>query len=284
MPSSYAHYRFGHEVLKELPGYIRKKIKNYINLYNIGLHGPDILFYYKPFSLNHVNQKGFGMHDEAAIDFFEPAGQTIITMEEPDPYYAYIYGFICHYVLDSECHGYIDKKIEQSGVSHTEIEAEFDRDLMCIDGYDPITHRLTEHIHPTDFHSQIIANFFDGITEQEVKGSLESMKRYNNLLVAPKRIKRWFLYTVMGVSGNYKELHGLIINYKPNKKCKDSTEMLKKLYKNAIYQAVGLITEYEECVMNQCQLHKRYNLTFGSKETDMERADIYSIKQQQISV
>ena len=48
MPSTYAHYRFGQEVLKELPNDIKKIIIENKELYDIGLHGPDLLFYYLP--------------------------------------------------------------------------------------------------------------------------------------------------------------------------------------------------------------------------------------------
>ena len=45
MPSTYAHYTFGQEVKRHLKGDIEKIIAENIALYNIGLHGPDILFY-----------------------------------------------------------------------------------------------------------------------------------------------------------------------------------------------------------------------------------------------
>ena len=52
MPTTYAHYTFGQEVLKNLDGEIKKIIDKNIDLYNIGLHGPDILFYHKPLKSN----------------------------------------------------------------------------------------------------------------------------------------------------------------------------------------------------------------------------------------
>lgn len=73
---------------------------------------------------------------------------------------AYIYGFICHFALDRECHGYIDEKIASSGVSHAEIEAEFDRALLVKDGYDPVEKKLTEHIQPVVHNARIISRFF----------------------------------------------------------------------------------------------------------------------------
>lgn len=51
MPSTYAHYRLGQEVLKNLPAKEKRLIEQHKELFDIGLHGPDILFYYKPYTL-----------------------------------------------------------------------------------------------------------------------------------------------------------------------------------------------------------------------------------------
>ena len=64
MPSTYAHYRFGQEVLKELPNDIKKIIIENKELYDIGLHGPDLLFYYLPLKTNEINSIGYNMHEK----------------------------------------------------------------------------------------------------------------------------------------------------------------------------------------------------------------------------
>ena len=46
MPSTYAHRRFGADVLVQLPRELREKITPYRPLYDMGLHGPDLMFYY----------------------------------------------------------------------------------------------------------------------------------------------------------------------------------------------------------------------------------------------
>ena len=46
MPTSYAHYKFGQEVKGKLSGEILGIIEEYPDLFNLGLHGPDLLFYY----------------------------------------------------------------------------------------------------------------------------------------------------------------------------------------------------------------------------------------------
>ena len=50
MPTTYTHYRFGMDVLSQLPDSLKKEIEKNLSLYHIGLHGPDILFYYKALS------------------------------------------------------------------------------------------------------------------------------------------------------------------------------------------------------------------------------------------
>lgn len=83
--------------------------------------------------------------------------------------FAYLYGFICHFVLDHSCHGYIEEKIQKSGVTHAEIEVEFDRMLLEKHGHNPITSHLTNHI-PTDATcAGVIVEFFPEVTKQEVQ-------------------------------------------------------------------------------------------------------------------
>lgn len=73
MPSTYAHYCFGKAVYRRLPQEIQEEIKAYSPLYMTGLHGPDILFYYKPLKPNAINRIGYGMHGRPAVEFFEKA-------------------------------------------------------------------------------------------------------------------------------------------------------------------------------------------------------------------
>ena len=62
MPSTYAHYTFGEWMLPLFPAKIRALIQENRALYDIGLHGPDILFYYKALCSNEVNAVGYKMH------------------------------------------------------------------------------------------------------------------------------------------------------------------------------------------------------------------------------
>ena len=51
MPSLYAHYRFGKELCMSLPEPARTYALRYRELFDLGLQGPDILFFTIPFTI-----------------------------------------------------------------------------------------------------------------------------------------------------------------------------------------------------------------------------------------
>ncbi len=272
MPSTYAHYRFGQEIKQHLIGREKRIVEKYSELFDIGLHGPDILFYYRPIKSNPVNSVGFGTHAKPGKDFFIHAIKVINRHKKKERYMAYAYGVICHFALDMTCHGYVDEKIAESGISHTEIEVEFDRELMLHDGLDPLRQSLTDHIKPTYENERVIAQFYPGVTAKNVHRALRGMIFYNRLLIAPSRIKRKFINFILKITGNYKEIHGLFVNFEKNPKCADSTLKLMSLYHVALKRAMVLIEEFGGDCSNICcdenSLNDLYRYTFGSKLLD----------------
>ena len=82
MPGTYAHYAFGKKVLLDAFLSPILEIKNIIlknmDLFFIGLHGPDILLYYKPLIYNNPTSKlGHKIHNENSNIFFEKARSII---------------------------------------------------------------------------------------------------------------------------------------------------------------------------------------------------------------
>ena len=138
MPSTYAHYQFGQEVQKKLPEELSSIISHHMPLYQIGLHGPDILFYYHALFPNSVNHMAYRIHEKKASYFIRKSLVTLKSLSNPEAGLAYMFGFICHFALDSECHSYIEFKIRQNGITHTEIETDFDRRLLLDAGKDPV--------------------------------------------------------------------------------------------------------------------------------------------------
>lgn len=263
MPASYAHYTFGSNVLSKLDNIqVKQLLLAQHPLFDIGLHGPDILFYYKPITSNHVTKTGYGLHKKIAGDFFHHARTVIQHAEDQDAATAYILGFICHYVLDSECHGYVNQMAAKLNVSHTKIESEFERFLLERKRLDPIKTRTTDHIQSDLNWAKCISPFFHKISVDETKHALTSFKFYSNVLLAPRMWQRALINLILKVSGHYDFMHGLMISYKPEPKCDKTNEELLRRYRDAVPVAVTLINEYLSALTTDIPLSNRFQRNF----------------------
>ncbi len=271
MPSTYAHFRFGQQVYHRLPEKLRSQIQPYKNLFDIGLHGPDLLFYYRPLIANRINRIGYAMHNQSGYAVFSRFGKIASQSERPEAYLAYLYGFLCHFALDRECHAYIDEKIIKSGVRHAEIEVEFDRFLLIQDHKNPLTQILTHHIQPSIANSKRISHFFPGVKVLQIQKAMHSMIFYNHLLIAPHTPKRKFIYALLRATGNDKEMHGLVMNRKPNPNCVDSNQKLYQLYHHAEEKAITMIMEYQDTLSGKLPWRDWYFYTFGSQYKGRKR-------------
>jgi len=127
MPAVAAHYYFGQEVFKLLPEEIKILIKEHKQAFNLGLQGPDLLFYYKVWKKNEIVDMGHELHRQPAGTFICRAIKNIKAMPSPDAQ-AYMLGFACHHVLDSTFHGRIGQ-LAPDGREHLVLEAELDRQI-----------------------------------------------------------------------------------------------------------------------------------------------------------
>ena len=269
MPSTYAHFVFTRTVLHRA-SQLTLPVHFAPSLFGIGGHGPDILFYYKPLHPNPVNKIGYGMHARPAKEFFVHAKSVLIKEPCDSLEYwrklSYVLGFICHFALDHACHSYIQSKIHQSHVTHTEIEGAFDRALLLRDGKNPKRQRLTEHIQPSLQNANSIAPFFPKLNAKKIQKALNSMVSKNNFLVAPNPIKRALIFFVLKFSGNYKEMHGLVLSAKADARCEDSCLRLEKLMNAAVADALRLIQNYLEFLQNTEELCSDFDATFSYEE------------------
>ena len=92
MPSTYAHRRFGTNVLEHLPDELRAQLEQNRELYDIGLHGPDLLFYYHAAKSNPVGALGNAMHEEPGRVFFDRARRVVHCEADRDAALAYALG------------------------------------------------------------------------------------------------------------------------------------------------------------------------------------------------
>lgn len=266
MPAAYTHYRFGKDVLKCLPFVYRKTAEKYREYFDIGLHGPDILFYYRPLSSNPVNQTGFAMHDRPGTEFFTRAAQLFASCENPDALKAYLYGFICHFALDSTCHPYIEKMISRSKLDHNEIETELDRYFMTKDRLNPYRYVPVQHIHASKKAGTVISPCFESVTPEEITSALRGMILSHKLLHVSGDAKRILISLALRLTGKYHSMHGLVMKSEPDEMCRKYCILLNKLYTEAVTVAASLIQQYTGVLEHGDTLSSRFSLTFGAGE------------------
>ena len=75
MPAMYAHDRFGADVSKRVREDLKNIIQKYYPQYQIGLQGPDLFFFYRPWGHNPVNRYGVHLHGVSALPFLNMRGK-----------------------------------------------------------------------------------------------------------------------------------------------------------------------------------------------------------------
>lgn len=172
MPASYAHYRFGKQVLPTLPADVRQCIQRFRRLYDMGLQGPDFFFYYNPVMKTAVGGLGEHFHSQTGQVFFDHACKAAAS----EAAQAYLYGLLCHYCLDSECHPFVESKVKSGEARHVALESEFDRYLLALDGCDsPHAYDLSPHLKLTRGECMTVATFFPPATGGNVNQGVRFM-------------------------------------------------------------------------------------------------------------
>lgn len=249
MPTTYAHDLFGKRVYQKLDGDIQEIIRRHRAAYIAGLHGPDILFYVRPFHKNRLNQMGQRLHHEEAAGFFE-RGKELCRATEDEGALVYLLGFVCHFMLDSTCHPYISEYMEKTGARHDEIETEFDRAMMEATGKNPFHYHPSHVIRATRDCVHSICAVLDGVTEKEARHMLRAMRFYTDITVCPTSLKRRALLGLAKACGIHRFVQGRVIRRYPLPVCKESTEELKRLFRLAIPETVTVLEEYYRCVQS----------------------------------
>ncbi len=185
MPASYAHYRFGKQVLPGLPSDVRQCIQRFRRMYDMGLNGPDLFFYY----YNPLN-KAVGpdlarvFHRQSGREFFSHA----CTQVQSEAALAYLYGLLAHYCLDSACHPFVHKMVDIGEARHVALESEFERYLMEKDGIaSPHTHNRGEKITLTRGECMTVAAFYPPATGSNVSTCIRNMAFSLKFLAGPNR-------------------------------------------------------------------------------------------------
>ncbi len=261
MPAVYAHYQFGKKVYHALPKDIQEIIRENKAAYWLGLHGPDLLFYYHAYSKNRINQLGVRMHGEKASRFFEHARKQY----QKRPNYvllSYLCGFLCHFMLDSSCHPYINRYMRERNIGHLEIETDFDRELLEKDGKNPVTHCCTRHLIRDLDTEEAISSVLEEVSVDQIDACIFGFRRTIRLFQCRSLLKTGLMKLFFTCIGHKKGIQGLIMDGQVNLECVESGIVLERLLDEAVKPTAEEIVSYVTKIDTEEKLSGRLNRNF----------------------
>ena len=231
MPATYAHYRFGVSMLGKMPADVSRTAKRHRRMFDVGLHGPDLFFFYKPVFSTKVGRLGNKFHRQTGKEFFTRACRNL-RLEPTEAGQAYLYGVLCHYALDTHCHPLVEQYSWEGIASHSRIEAEFDRFLMEVDGLQPpYGVQLTKHLTLTKPECAIVSRFYPGAEPAHIQDGLKGMVSIRKALDMPNTLLRSAVIKTMSLgSATFRDM---VAGPEPDPVCKELDQPLFERYNRA---------------------------------------------------
>ena len=265
MPATYAHFRLGREIRPGLTGPFRAAVEAYPALYSWGLHGPDVLFYHKPFQKTPLNAMASPLHDRSGKWFFTRAAGVIPQSRKPQAALAYTVGCLCHFALDALCHGFVEDMARRGTASHGAIESDLDRALLEADGIRPFRFSLTAHLQPTPLCAWIMAPFYPDAHPRQMLDALRGMKRYGGLL--HPRLKAQRMLTRKILTAAAPAFCDLMLPESPDPRCAKTTRQLLSLFPTVYPVCMEILDNYACFLETRPPLAPLFSTTFnGAKE------------------
>lgn len=253
MPSSYAHHRFGSQVISLMPADVRGPILRHRALFDIGLHGPDFLFFHHFVKKTPLYQLGNTYHEKSGRDFFS-AACAYVKQQPSEAAFAYLYGLLAHYCLDTRCHPLVYSMTDNTDLDHSELETEFDRYLMKLDGIKkPHETNISRHLKLKKEDYEVVAGFFPEASAKDVTHCIRNMALSQRLLTIPTPLGHGVVVTFTWVAGG--NTSGKVMTVGPNPKCNHLNKELLDLYE----QALAKFPDFLE----QLNHHMAYGEPFG---------------------
>ena len=256
MPSNYAHYRFAQRMIDRLD----PRVWDQTALYYAGCHGADPMFYYDAFHPNPVRAIADRYHAITGRELFTAACQRL-RESCTDAAYAFLFGFLTHYCLDSTCHPFVNGLSRKGVCGHAALETEFDRFLMARDGiHAPHRVDLSEHVSLTQQELSVAAAFFPPLTAQELDISIQKMHKANRLLSGNSRIpRRWVEAFLDRVGGDVRDQ---MMRSSPDPRTAHLDRELLYWYERAEQRFPELQRQLEACLRDGTPLGQEFDANF----------------------
>ena len=261
MPAVAVHYYFGQEVLRRLDEKITAAVIEHKQCFDLGLQGPDLLFYYKPFQRNEINGLGIAMHHEKASVPVQKAAESI-RLTSDSMALSYLLGFVCHFVLDSSLHGKISR-IAPTHAAHFYLEAEMDRHII----------KLHYHIRPQQFRRSMFVRLdvksydwlramYPTVPVEKLEKACDSMVFYLNLLRTSGPLKQRllvFLEKMLRIEGAFTSM---IIGPQPYEDYSENAKKLCAEINKVVSVGVDAVKNCFACVTDNAALSPLFEKDF----------------------
>lgn len=258
MPSNYAHYRFGGLVLGSLEPELRSPIQRFRRVFDVGLHGPDLLFYCNPFWDNAAGQIGSRLHQKTGREFFTTVCE-LLKQNPSETAVIYLFGLLGHYCLDSVCHPYINERHASGQARHTELETDFDRHLLRLDGkIPPHLQCINEHMHLTRGECVTVSQFLAPASPSQISSGIRNMRIHTKLLAHKNRT---LLEAILKLTNENVQDH--VMMSKPNPRCEQLHPELMALYNTALERYPRLLQQLISHINDGTPLGEDFNPIFG---------------------
>ncbi len=187
MPANYALYRFGAEALRRLPEKQQRPIQRFRRLYNGGLLGADLFFYFQPMLQTDVGDLYHTYNSMTGREFFTQACD-LLKQNPSEGGTACLYGLLGHYCLSSQLAPLFRDALAQGNLSRTELEVELDRYLLCRDGKTPAhLQDVSPNYKMTRGECVTVSTFFPPATPANTHSAYDSMVFWTRRMAAKKR-------------------------------------------------------------------------------------------------
>lgn len=256
MPATHAHYRFGTEAVQCLTGEVGRSVRRFRALYDTGTHGPDIFFYNDPFSNSKAQKIAKTAHGQSGQEFFGHAVQ-VLRQSPSEGGTAYLFGLLTHYALDAACHPIVAKATADGKIGHTELETEFDRYLLHLEGVPaPHTRDVGSHIRLSQGECHTVADFYPESTGAMVARCTQNMRRIHQLLAKSNRPL---------VEAGFRLIHQeqLVMTPRTNRNCSGWDEALLEGYTTALSRYPALADELTQALKTGQPLGENFAPSFA---------------------
>ena len=272
MPSNFTHRIFGREVLNAFSSSVPNYIQDNLLLFQMGLHGPDLLFYYKPPFSTPLSKLGYSLHRHSGNQILTTLLNAVDSLPEEnrDGGLAYTMGFACHFLSDSVCHPYVYQLIQSGKSDHCTLEAQMDYWLMMREGASPLDTDPISHLNGIgDREFAIISPLIAALSKldspnaplkarpRQIASAYHSMQRVCRIFGSRRAIVRGFAHLALLVSGTHDQRKGLIFSKSPDPYFFGCNEYMLKLLTDSAQEAPILLES-----IRRRDLGARFECTF----------------------